>query len=315
MENKPYTIAAGVFIVMLLALLIGAIVWFNDRGDGHGVPYDLITSSSVAGLRIGANVSLRGVQIGQVQSIQFDTGDPATIRVRIAVEPRFVLRKGTFATLNYQGLSGDAYVELDFPSQEREILRGRTGIPARIPLRLSSWAALADTGEHFLTSFTDTLGRVDSVLSPENDQHLSRMLVDFSAAAKEVAGLARDLRPAANRVDILTLEADETLRSAHQTLEEIDRLAVGFQGHLGALDQLGEGALQTGLAARGVEQALMDDSLPRLDRVLDGLSQNSDALQELLEQLRQQPQSVLFGTAMPPPGPGEGADVSRRSRR
>jgi phospholipid/cholesterol/gamma-HCH transport system substrate-binding protein len=314
MENRAYTMAAGVFVVLLLAMLIGAIAWFNDRGHIHGALYDLITHTSVAGLAVGANVTLRGVQIGQVQSIQFDTDDPATVRVRIAVDPRFVLRKGCYATLDYQGLSGDAYVDLDFPNQEHEVLTSNAGAPARIPLGRSSWATLSETGAAFLTSFTATLGRVDSILSTENAHQLSRMLVDFSAAAEEVTAVAHDLRPAANRVDILTLEADDTLRAAQKTLEHIDGLAVGFQGHLGALDQLGEGARQTGLAAQGVKQALVGESLPKLDRVLDGLSQNSEALQELLEQLRQQPQSVLFGTAMPPPGPGEGTHLSRRSQ-
>jgi phospholipid/cholesterol/gamma-HCH transport system substrate-binding protein len=315
MENRSYTAAAGVFVVLMLTLLLGAILWFNDRGHAHGTLYDLITRSSVAGLRIGANVTLRGVQVGQVQSIQFDTTDSANIRVRIAVDPRFVLRKGSFATLSYQGLSGDAYVELDFPSQERELLTSSAEAPARLPLHRSSWAMLPDTGELFLTSFTNTLGRVNAVLTPENTQHLSRMLVDFSAAAEQVTALARELRPAASRVNILTLEADDTLRSAHKTLEDIDVLAVGFQGHLGALDALGDGARQTGLAAQGVEQALVSDSLPRLDRVLDGLAQNSDALQDLLEQLKQQPQSVLFGTDMPPPGPGERAYMSMRFKQ
>jgi len=305
--------AAGVFVVLLLAMLIGAIAWFNERGHIHGTPYDLITHTSVAGLAVGANVTLRGVQIGQVQSIQFDADEPETVRVRIAVDPRFVLRKGSYATLDYQGLSGDAYVDLDFPNQEHEVLTSSAGTPARIPLGRSSWATLPDTGEHFLTSFTATLGRADSILSPENAQHLSHMLVDFSAAAEQITGLVGDLRPAASRIDILTREADDTLRSAHRTLGDIDSLAVGFQGHLGALDQVGEGAHQTGVAAQGIERALVGESLPKLNRLLDGLSQNSDALEELLEELRQQPQSMLFGTGLPPPGPGERAAVSKGS--
>jgi phospholipid/cholesterol/gamma-HCH transport system substrate-binding protein len=306
--------AAGVFVVLLLAMLIGAIAWFNDRGHIRGALYDLITHTSVAGLSVGANVTLRGVQIGQVQSIQFDTDDPATVRVRIAVDPRFALRKGSYATLDYQGLSGDAYVDLDFPNQEHQVLTSNARAPAKIPLGRSSWATLPDTGAAFLTSFTATLGRLDSILSPDNAQRLSRMLVDFSAAAEEVTAVTHDLRPAASRVDVLTLEADDTLRAAQKTLEHIDGLAVGFQGHLGALDAVGDGARQTGRAAQELKQALLSDSMPKLERVLDGLSQNSDALQELLEQLRQQPQSVLFGTAMPPLGPGEGGHLSRRPR-
>src|SRR5580692_6091934 len=142
MENRAYTLGAGLFVLILLAALIGAMLWFNERGRLHGVPYDLISSASVAGLTVGANVSLRGVQIGQVQSIGFDPDDPANIRVRIGIDSKVRLRKGSYATLNYQGLSGNAYVELDFPGAEHELLAGTSQAPAQIPLRRSSWAAL-----------------------------------------------------------------------------------------------------------------------------------------------------------------------------
>jgi phospholipid/cholesterol/gamma-HCH transport system substrate-binding protein len=63
--------------------------------------------------------------------------------------------------------------------------------------------------------------------------------------------------------------------------------------------------LEEGLAAREVEQALALDTLPKLNQLLSGVSQNSDTLQEFLEQLKEQPQSVLFGAQSRPPGPGE----------
>jgi phospholipid/cholesterol/gamma-HCH transport system substrate-binding protein len=305
MENRAYTLGAGLFVLLLLAALIGAILWFNERGHLHGVPYDLISSASVAGLTVGANVSLRGVQIGQVQSIAFDPDDPANILVRIGIDSKVRLRKGSYATLNFQGLSGNAYVELDFPSAEHELLTSSLPTPTRIPLRLSSWATLPDTGQQFLTSFTGTLGRVNAILTPENAQQLSRLLVQFSAIAEQITGIARDLRPAARRVGRTVMHADEALRSAHKTLEDLDTLVADVHTHVGVLDAVGEGAHETGLAARDLERALVLDTLPRLNQLLQGLSQNSDSLQELLEQLKQQPQSVLFGPQPPSPGPGE----------
>ena len=305
MENKAYTIGAGVFVVLLMALLVGAILWFNNRGHLEGRIYDLVTGSSVAGLTVGANVSLRGVQIGEVQSIQFDHDDPARIRVRIRVDPRFQLRKGSYATLSYQGLTGDAYVELDFPDAAHEPLISSALNPALIPLRPSSWAELPDSGERFLTSFTGTLGRVDAILTPENAQRISTLLVDFSAAANQIAAVARDLRPAAKRSDVMALDADEALRAAHKTLVDVDTLVVDVRSHLGVMDEVGNGARQAGLAVQGLEQALVGESLPKLDLLLDGLAQNSDTLQEVLEQLKQQPQSFVFGDHLPPLGPGE----------
>ena len=121
MENRSYTVGAGLFVLLLIALLVGAILWYQERGHLRGVPYDLISNASVAGLTIGATVRLRGVEVGQVQSIGFDVNDPTKIRVRISVDPNFHLLKGSYATLSYQGISGSSYVELDFPNDERVV--------------------------------------------------------------------------------------------------------------------------------------------------------------------------------------------------
>jgi phospholipid/cholesterol/gamma-HCH transport system substrate-binding protein len=311
MENRSYTLGAGLFVLLLLALLVGAILWFNERGHLRGVPYDLISGSSVAGLTIGSPAQLRGVEIGQVQSIDFEANDPDKIRVRIVIDPKFHLWKGSYATLNSQGLSGNSYVELDFPDGAHEVLMSTQRAPAQIPLRRSAWAKLPDTGEAFLTTFTGTLERVNSVLSPENSQQLSHLLLQLSAAAAEITAIAHDLRPAVLRVNTVVGDTDETLRSAHKTLEQLGDFVEEARTHVGALDQVGEGAHQTGLAARGVEHALVLDTLPRLDQLLQGLSQNSDTLQQLLIQLKEQPQSVIFGAQTPLPGPGEPGFSSR----
>lgn len=305
MENRAYTLGAGLFVLLLLALFVGAILWFNERGHPRGVPYDLVTISSVAGLTVGATVSLRGVQIGRVQAIGFDADEAASIRVRIGVDSKVRLRKGSYATLIYRGLSGNAYVDLDFPSDEREALASSLPTPARIPLRRSSWATLPDTAQQFLTAFTGTLGRVNSVLTPENARQLSHLLVETSAATEKIAEIAGDLRSATRRAGTTVAHADEAARSANKTLQDLDTLVAEVRAHLGVLDEVGEGARQTGLAARGVKQALVLETLPKLNELLQGLSQNSDSLQELLEQLKQQPQSVLFGVRPPSSGPGE----------
>ena len=308
MENRSYTLGAGLFVLLLLALLIGGIVWFDERGHLRGVPYDLISNSSVAGLTIGATVRLRGVEVGQVQTIGFDANDPTKIRVRISVDPKLSLLRGSYGTLNNQGLSGNSYVELDFPNDEREVLASSLPMPARIPLRRSSWAALPDTGEKFLTTFTGTLEHVNSVLTSDNSKRLSRLLAQSTAAAERITAIAHDLQPAARR-------AETVVKDAEITLKDVDKLVAEARTHMGALDEVGEGAHQTGLAARGVEQALVLDTLPKLNQLLSGLSQDSDTLQDLLDQLKERPQSVLFGVQPRPPGPGERGFSPQRINR
>jgi phospholipid/cholesterol/gamma-HCH transport system substrate-binding protein len=189
-------------------------------------------------------------------------------------------------------------VELDFPNGAREVLASSLPVPARIPLHRSSWAALPDAGEKFLTTFTGTLEHVNSVLTPDNSKRLSRLLGQSTAAAERITAIAHDLQPAARRAETVVKDADITL-------QDVDKLVAEARTHIGVLDEVGEGAHQTGLAARGVEQELVLDTLPKLNQLLSGLSQNSDTLQEFLEQLKERPQSVLFGVQPRPPGPGE----------
>jgi hypothetical protein len=38
MENRSYAVGAGLFVLLLIALLIGGILWFDERGHLRGVP-------------------------------------------------------------------------------------------------------------------------------------------------------------------------------------------------------------------------------------------------------------------------------------
>jgi phospholipid/cholesterol/gamma-HCH transport system substrate-binding protein len=71
MESRAHALAAGLFVVLLIALLSLTAAWL---GGPHfrGLPYDLITERSVAGLTPGASVRLRGVEVGRVDGIGFD---------------------------------------------------------------------------------------------------------------------------------------------------------------------------------------------------------------------------------------------------
>jgi len=116
-----------------------------------------------------------------------------------------------------------------------------------------------------LATFTGSLERVNSVLTPENAQHLARLLTQFTAAAEGVTAIVHDIQPALLRVGTAVADADETLRSADKMLKDLDTFVAEARTHIGALDAVGEGVHQTGLAARGLEQALALDTLPKLN--------------------------------------------------
>ena len=54
-----------------------------------------------------------------------------------------------------------------------------------------------------------------------------------------------------------------------------------------------------------VGDELVRSTLPRMNAALDQFTQSAEDIQRLARTLREDPQSLLVGRRLPPPGPGE----------
>jgi phospholipid/cholesterol/gamma-HCH transport system substrate-binding protein len=304
MESRAYALAAGLFVVLLVALLCAAAVWLGGQRF-QGLPYDLITERSVAGLSPGAMVRLRGVEVGRVDSIGFAPEDRRLVRVRIRVDQHVALMVGAYATISAMGLSGSDYVELNYPDDSTHVLVTSSYQPARIPMRPSGLTALTESGDQLLKSFQGTLQRVDAILTPETAQHVSLLLAQLSDTAGQMSKLAHNLEPATRRLDPLVVDVDRAVNSTQATMSDADSLIVQVRARVGALDALRDGARNAGQAILTLQQTLTTQTLPQVEGLTERLSRNSDTLEQLLRQIGDQPQSVIFGLPPATPGPGE----------
>ncbi len=304
MESRAHALAAGLFVVVLLGLLGAAAVWFGGP-HVNGLPYDLITRRSVAGLSPGDIVRLRGVEVGRVAAIGFAPEDRRLVRVRIEVDARDPLMVGTYAMLSSLGLSGSEYVELNYPDDATQVLVTSTQAPARISMQPSGLAALTESGDEVLKSLQGTLQRVDAILTPETTHHVTELLARLDGVSGQMSTIAANLIPVTQRLDGLVVDVDRAVASTRSTLSDADSLVIQVRGHLDALDALRDSARNAGQAVQTLQQDLTTQTLPQADDLLRRLSRNSDTLQRLLRQIGDQPQSVIFGLPQPPPGPGE----------
>src|SRR3954469_7580144 len=112
MENKAHALAAGIFMVIATALLIGLAAWLT-RDTGQRDAYEISTREAVTGLQPQAAVRYRGVDVGKVSTIGFDPKVQGNVLMRLDIDHEAPVTKETFATLSYQGVTGLAYVQLD----------------------------------------------------------------------------------------------------------------------------------------------------------------------------------------------------------
>jgi phospholipid/cholesterol/gamma-HCH transport system substrate-binding protein len=77
MENKAHALAAGAFVLGLVAVLVALVVWLT-HDDTVRNTYELSTRDAVSGLQPQAMVRYRGIAVGKVTTIDFDPRSRAT---------------------------------------------------------------------------------------------------------------------------------------------------------------------------------------------------------------------------------------------
>lgn len=293
MENKAHAIAAGVFVLLMSALLVALAVWLT-REDGDQRYYDVSTDDPVTGLQEQASVRFRGVKVGKVESITFDPQIPGNVLVRISVAAETPVTRSTYAMLGFQGVTGIAFVQLDDHGESKESLPSSAAQPARIPMRLGLVGQLSEQSGRILTQLEETSRRLNQLLATENQQSLVQSVRAFGQAAaslppvmQEAGSALRSLRGAADAVQ--------------QTSADYGRVAQRMQQSGGTLDQLAEGVG----ALAGGGQTLQADTLPRLNRMVDETSRAARQVGRVANTLQDNPQALFFGAGAPLPGPGE----------
>jgi phospholipid/cholesterol/gamma-HCH transport system substrate-binding protein len=308
MENKAHAMAAGIFVVVVTALLIGLAAWLT-RDTGKRDSYEISTRETLTGLQTQAAVRYRGVDVGKVASIGFDPQVPGNVLLRLEIDREAPVTADTFATLSYQGITGLAFIQLDDNGQPAPRLVRDDGHPPRIPLKPGLLAKLAAKGEAILERVDQATARVDQLLGDENQRRFSSALDNLGTAAADASRLAQRLDATiAKRVDPALAEASSTLRSVRKSADEVEKAAADFgqtarrlNDKDGPMDRLAEGSQALSHAADSFNAA----TLPRVNRVTEETSRAVRQLSRAVININENPQSLIFGAGPVVPGPGE----------
>lgn len=307
MENKAHALAAGVFVLVVAALLVTLAVWLT-RDTGVEMVFEVSSGEAVTGLQPQAAVRYRGVNVGKVESIAFDPQKVGNVLLRISVDEATPITRSSFATLGFQGVTGIAFLQLDDSGESKERMSSSPTHMARIPMRPNLVNKLAERGSHLLTQLEVIIERVNQSLAPDNQNVVMGTLASLGKAADSLPPLVQDarntlasLRDVSSSVVASTDAVKKTADQATVTVAELTRLVQGMQQPGAVLDQLTQGA--GALSAAG--QTLQMDTLPRLNRTMDDTSLAARNLSRVANTLDSSPQALILGNPVRKPGPGE----------
>jgi phospholipid/cholesterol/gamma-HCH transport system substrate-binding protein len=248
-----------------------------------------------------------------VQSIALDQQTLGNVLIRIAVDGTAPISPTTFATLGFQGVTGLAFIQLDDTGPTSAVLASSDEQPGRIPMRPSLMSRLSDQGAGLLTQLDEATQRVSQLLAAPNQKKLMDAVGNIGQAAANIGQLAQQANQA--NLPALAQEAGATLKSLHttsdrlgQSADAIGASADAFKGMSlrmsepgGTLDRIAEGT--TTLTATG--QSLNATLVPRLNRTVDDTARTVRHISRAVESVSDNPQALLLGNGVTPPGPGE----------
>lgn len=315
MENKSHALAAGVFVVLVAALLAGLALWLT-RDNHQYTQYELTTKDGIGGLQPQAAVRYKGVPVGKVVHIGFDPQASGNVLIRIAVDIGAPISETTFAVLGYQGVTGLAHVQLDDAAEPPpRVPPGASGLP-RLWLKSSPLSMLADQGPALLGRVDEVTRRLNDILGDENQKRFSAMLENISGAAEGVRDLSGQVQqtltqridPALADFPALTADARKALQSLDQAgqntaavAQELGQTVQRINAPEGPLEQIAEGTKALVRAADGLGRT----TLPHVSRAADDVSRAARQLGAAAGGFSDNPQSVIYGSGRAVPGPGE----------
>jgi phospholipid/cholesterol/gamma-HCH transport system substrate-binding protein len=315
MENKAHAIAAGAFVLGLVAALIALVLWLTRDNTVRNV-YELSTRDAVSGLQPQAMVRYRGISVGKVTSIDFDPKVRGNVRVRITVDQRVPLTTSSYATLAYQGVTGLAFIALDDKGESQTALAPNNDDPPRLPLKPSVLAQLQDRGEAIIGQIEEVTKRANVLLGDPNQKRIADALESIAQATASANQLTRSLdntvknglNPALAALPPLIERTKDTMGTVKTAASDVSRVAnnanttvTRLNAKDGPVERLSEGTRALAQAVDSFNAA----TLPRVNRVADDTSRAVRRLGRTADSINDNPQSLLFGNGGVVAGPGE----------
>lgn len=315
MENKSHALAAGIFVIVVAALVAALALWLTRDHASYQL-YELTSGDSVSGLQPQAAVRYKGVAVGKVLDVGFDPDVTGNVLIRIAVNEEAPISPTTFASLGYQGVTGLAHILLDDddkPNPPQTL--GESGMP-RLPLRPSPFGQLADQAPAILEKVQEATTRLNQLMGDENQAKVSAALGNISQAASDISTLARTvdhsvgthLNPALASIPPLAKDASSTLLTLQQAGEQAISVTKGIGEVVQTLSQPGGAVDNLSRSTQSLAQAaqtMSSTTLPRINRAADEARSAIQQWGRMAGGVQDNPQMFIYGNGVIPPGPGE----------
>jgi phospholipid/cholesterol/gamma-HCH transport system substrate-binding protein len=267
MYGRQYAFWVGVFAISGLLLFAVGLFLIGDRRLLFTEQQELETTlPTVGGLRVGTQVRLAGVNAGEVIRIDFPAqpSQPFVIRMRLRSDLAHLVRTDSVASVQTDGILGDAFVQLSQGSDSAPTL----GPGGRVRgVQAVEFADVVAKASDTLTAFNDLVVNLSPQVTTTLAQ-LNETVADVNDMVGEVGGQLQNLTGAAVR----------SMETTNRVLDGVRDVVAGVQRGEGTI-----GKLLVDDALYGDMRAVSARAAESLDQVTATSRQVRDGVERLLQ--------------------------------
>lgn len=274
----------GIFLVGGLAVTILFVVYLmGSRISRKSLPLVCaVSGESVSGVSTGGKVLLRGIEIGSIKSLSFDSKNPQRILIGIEIDPDAPVYKDATATLEIFGITGLKYLELVPGTPDS----GKVLADAVIPIRQSLMTGLLTTLDTVARTSAKVLDNLDHLTRRETQGQIDSILADLSRSSRSFAEMAEGLRAAK-----LDSQATHVAREVEGMVRRIDSTVAAGRPDM-AIKRVDSAAAALSSVARRAD-LMLSRSQGDLYRSLENLRTTMRNLTDFSQTIRDNPASLL----------------------
>ncbi len=280
METKANYVAVGAFVLACAVGLVVTILWLAGvQYSQEYAYYQANFKGPVTGLGKGTLTRYNGIEVGRITDLSFDPADPSRVVVTVQVQPNLNIREDSVASIDSQGLTGGAFVEISGGSANSPLLVAREG--QRYPVlrtKQSTFAQLQQSAPEVVAKLNVAASRLNDLLSDDNRRAISHVLANLDETTQAVARRSADI--------------DATIANANKAMANLSDASNNLRPTLSHVDltiqKYGKVADDAVAFINGDGLAQLSDLIGEMRRLVANLTQFSD-------QLNRTPTKLLFG--------------------
>lgn len=265
METRASYVIVGAFVLSFFVAIVGAVVWLADLEiDDDTVLYDVFFDGSVSGLSVGNAVRYNGIPIGIVTDMRISPKRFGEVRVVIEVPRDTPIREDAVARLEYQGITGVAFIQIDGGTEAAAPLAATSGQSRpEIASEKSALQQVFETAPEIMENLETLVGQATKMLS---DEHIA----EIGGTLENINRFSGSLAESSTDVEYLLQEGAATMEQLRQTAADAERLVSAFADRAENLAGVTEGTI--------VEAGLLVQDVRGFTERLDGLARDATPL-------------------------------------